>query len=111
MKYFDTSKHYKFIGFKMNIEDNDDDIIYDFDKKYISYNCGISYKCIQNIPLKFVEKHNYYYYFTNYQPEDISELDEESNSEYHFTFIFADDFEYSSEDQLSDQWFPVIIEM
>ena len=94
-RIFDINKRYKFIGFRLNYED---DIIFDFDKKYSTHNYSRSYKYLVNEPLNFVETHDYYHYFKD-----------ENNNE--IAFIYPDEIAFENDNQLSDSWFPVIIEI
>ena len=95
-RHFETTRIYKFIGFKFNY--NDDYIIFDFDKKYKTYNIEKSYKYLMNEPLKFVETYDQYHYFKHYY------------NNYEIAFVYPDEVEYRDDNQLSDKWFPVIIE-
>ena len=67
------------------------------DKKYTTYNVKKSYKYLINERLKFVETYDPHHYF-KYQ------------NNYEIAFIYPDEVEYIDGNQLSDKWFPVIIE-
>ena len=97
-RHFDINKRYKFVGFKFNDNDDDDDIIFDFDKKYKTYNVEKCYKYIMNQTLTFIETYDHYHYFKH------------SENNYEIAFIYPDEVEYTDNNQLSDKWFPVIIE-
>tara|TARA_Y100000389_G_C17336684_1_gene451032 strand:+ start:545 stop:856 length:312 start_codon:yes stop_codon:yes gene_type:complete len=98
---FDINKRYKFIGFKFNYDDNEDKIICDFDKKYLTHNYSNSYKYLVNEPLKFVETYQNYHYFKREEQQNNNEI----------AFIFPDEIAFENGHQLSDSWFPVIIEI